>query len=97
MSTAGAIQRTLIWQGRTIRLSYVSLYCGVIDHLEITVEGRQPIPITETGYKSHFFGPMDPPLTEEGVLQFSRDWIEQEARSSAWREAEASRRQHSLF
>lgn len=88
---------TLEWEGRLIRLSYTPRKWSVTDHLEIRVDGDQPIPITETGYRSHFFGPFEPALDAEDILTFVRDWIEDEARSEAWKALDAEARQMRLF
>ena len=85
------------WEGRTIRLSYHPQKWGFIDHLELRVDGDEPIPITNNGYKSHFFGPMSPSFTIYEVTALVRDWLGREAKSQSWIESEAARKQLSLF
>lgn len=97
MSGSSEIHTSLIWEGRTIRLSYTPRKWGVIDHLEIEVDVHQPIPITETGYKSHFFGPCDPSLTSKQIKRYVREWIDREAQSESWKRSEENRKQLSLF
>lgn len=94
---SASLTTTLIWEGRTIRLSYKPCMWGVIDHLEIRVDDQRPIPITETGYRSHFFGPAEPPLTENDLVTLVRGWLEEAARDPSWIEAEEKRSQLSLF
>lgn len=45
-----------VWQGIEIEAIYMPVRWGVIAHLEIrSIEPlRAPLPITETGYRSHF-------------------------------------------
>lgn len=97
MSKAASITTSITWEGRTIRLSYLPNKYSAIDHLEIRVDDLRPIPITETGYKSHYFGPCDPALKIDEIIDLVRNWIECEAKSEKWRTAEATRRQGALF
>jgi len=50
---------TCVWQEIEIELKYWPLKWTVISHLEIRSVSpeKAPLPITETGYKSHFFQP----------------------------------------
>jgi len=91
------VETTIEWEGRSIRLSYQPRYCEVIDHIEIFAENREPLPITETGYRSHFFGPVVPELTIEEVTEFVINWLNEEAKSRAWQDYVRQSRQLSLF
>ena len=91
------IETQLVWEGRTIRLSYTPLRWGCIDHLEIRVDGKEPIPLTDTGYYSQFIEPMDPVLTLGEIVEIVRYHLEVAAKSQNWIEAEAARRQLTLF
>ena len=91
------IETTLEWQGRTIRLTYHPRKWDVIDPLEITSEGREPLSITETGYLSQFFGPMEPALTIDEVVETVINHLDTAARDPDWIKAEAARKQLSLF
>lgn len=89
--------RVIDWEGRSIRLSYVARYCGVIDHVEIRAEDGAPLPITETGYKSKFFGPIEPPMSMDEVVTQVRDWLDGEASKPKWQAYCQASRQLSLF
>ena len=80
------IETTIEWEGRTIRLSYTPRRWTVIDHVEIAEVERQPLPITDTGYQSHFFGPVEPSLSIDEVAAFVIDWLDKEAKSQAWQD-----------
>ncbi len=97
MSESTAIETVILWEGRTIRLFYDRLKWGIIDHLELRVEGNEALPITETGYRSHFFGPVRPSLTPDEVIAFVRAWLDEAALDPAWQESQATRKQLSLF
>jgi len=88
---------TFEWEGRSIRLSYHPRYLDIIDHLEIrSVEG-EPLPITETGYKSHFFGPVEPVMSIDEVIEMVRRWLYKEAASAQWQTYLQQSTQLSLF
>jgi len=91
------IETTFEWEGRTIRLSYTPRRWTVIDHIEIVAEDRDPLPITKTGYKSHFFGPVEPALDIEEVTAFVVDWLNEDAQTQAWQDYLEQSKQLSLF
>ena len=90
-------ETTIEWEGRTLRLSYTPRRCTVIDHVEIVATDRQPLPITDTGYLSHFFGPVDPSLDLDEVAAFVIEWLDEEAKSDAWQHHLLEARQLSLL
>lgn len=94
---ASAVTATLIWEGRTVRLSYRPRYICGMDHLELRVEAGQTLPVTQTGYRSRFIPPIEPVFTADDLATFVRAWLDEAARDPAWREAEAARQQLSLF
>jgi hypothetical protein len=94
---ASAVTATLIWEGRTVRLSYRPRYIFGMDHLELRVEAGETLPVTQTGYRSRFIPPVEPAFTADDLATFVRAWLYEAARDPAWREAEASRQQLSLF
>jgi hypothetical protein len=67
-------------------------------HLQICSRSpeKAPLPITETGYRSHFLAPG---LVEErgGPTAFARAWLDQAARQTKWSQLEFKRRQPDLF
>lgn len=100
------------WQGLTLRIDYnpqwgVRLDCPAeeggspvfrVAHLEVrsTTPKKAPLPITETGYRSHFCNPDD---VEElgGVVAYVMAWLLAEADTPEWKAANAAGRQLSLF
>ena len=90
-------QSEIIWEGRLIRLSYTPRQWKVIDHLEIRSDDGEPLPITNSGYRSHHFGPMEPSLTMNEVKEMLIDWLNREAQSPAWKSYIEQSRQLSLF
>ena len=89
--------RTIQWEGRDIRLSYTPRWATQIDHVEFHALDGKPLPVTDTGYRSHFFGPVDPILTMDEVEGMMRDWLDSEAAKPAWQEHVSAAQQLSLF
>lgn len=67
-------------------------------HLQIesVAPERAPLPITETGYRSHFI-PCGTVEEAGGPEAYVRAWLDHEAAKPAWKAAEAAARQLSLF
>jgi hypothetical protein len=76
--------------------SYREIYGSPMAHLEIRSIDGQPLPVTETGYRSHFINAelID---AEGGAAAFVRAWLDHEARSPQWKAAKAKQQQLSLF
>lgn len=94
------------WQGLGVEVLYCpnwfpfyeEIYGYPLAHLEIKTiqpEGA-PLPITETGYLSHFMR-ADAIDAEGGPLAYARTWLDHAAQSPAWKEQQAGQRQYSLF
>lgn len=92
-----SIDITFEWEGREIRLSYHPRYLNMIDHIEIRSGDGDPLPITETGYKSHFFGPFEPIMSNDEVIEMVARWLDKEAAMTAWQTYLLQSKQLSLF
>ena len=68
------------------------------DHIEIESikPKRTALPITETGYRSHFIDRQELRLAG-GPLQFVKSWLLREERSKEWLKRDATSRQADLF
>ena len=66
-------------------------------HLEITSAApREPLPISETGYKSQFL-PAGEIENAGGVVTYVTRWLDTASRKPAWKAIERERRQGCLF
>ena len=100
-----AVER-LDWQGVTISVSYEADWLGMSKelsqfataHLEIeAVEPpKHPLPVTETGYRSHFVARG---LVEQagGPVAYVRAWLDHAAKAPAWKRQQEASRQLCLF
>ncbi|MBN8648970.1 MAG: hypothetical protein J0L55_13540 [Caulobacterales bacterium] len=92
----------IIWQNIQIEIRYCDYVAKVdekttIIHLEIMSFTREPLPITETGYKSYFTAKC---LIEEfgGPVEYAKMWLDGEAKDNiTWQNHVSKSRQLSLF
>lgn len=83
---------TIIWQGIKVEITFTPEKFGIVDHIELHTEGNIPLPVTETGYRSHFI----PAGTVEqygGAVAFVTGWLDHTAAHTGWK----PERQLSLF
>ncbi len=68
------------WRGVTVEVRHEPDWLNSgFDHVEIEAIPRTPLPITETGYRSHFIDPGD--LDDyDDVAAFARFWLEAAAK-----------------
>ncbi len=87
------------WRGVRLRIEYEENYLdGFLSHLSLHVlePFAAPLPVTETGYRSHF---VDHGSVEAcgGPAAFVQAWLDHEAPSEEWSVKEIESRQMSLF
>jgi hypothetical protein len=82
----------------SIAMQYEPAGSGFYAHLELRVIAPEgvPIPVTETGYRSHFVYPALIGYAG-GPVGYLRRWLDQEAGSPAYRRALDRWRQLELF
>jgi len=91
---------TARWADIELLISFERNWLGgdFIAHLQITSAEphRAPLPITETGYLSHFCSAA---VIDDagGPVAYVSGWLDQAAASPRWKAGEVSRRQMSLF
>jgi len=78
--------------------SYEEVYGEGMAHLEIISpeEPRRALPVSETGYISHFT-PARFVEDEGGPVAFAQNWLDEAAQSPKWEKLEAASRQMSLL
>jgi hypothetical protein len=100
------VVETLVWDGRTVEVRYDPDWCSLSElapgrqlaHLElqVTTPALAPLPVTDTGYRSHFV-PVGAVEDAGGPVAFVRAWLDVEASRPMWRRAETAWRQLDLF
>lgn len=93
----------IVWRGITIEVRYEEKWLGSDSpfsgaHLELeTLEPeRTALPVTETGYRSHFI-PASVIAEAGGPVAFVQTWLDREADTKTWKSKEAAARQMTLF
>lgn len=82
-----------------IRVTHTRGYLGAgQDHVEVQVQKPRGagLPITETGYRSHFITATDL-INAGGPVTFVQAWIDREAKSRNWQRRETAKAQANLF
>lgn len=92
------ITSRIIWDGVLIEITYHERRHKnpSFDHIELRIPDAQIIPLTETGYKSHFL-PSGIVGQHGGYEGFVRAWLDHAAKSSDWKARKDAARQMSLF
>lgn len=88
----------IAWRGITIEIGYDPEWLGISAHLDITTVApeRAALPITETGYRSHFASQIE--IAEAGgPIAFVIAWLDQAAQAQDWKDRQDSARQMTLF
>ena len=87
------------WKGIQIEVIYSPVRWGVIAHLEIRSiqPPRAPLPITETGYRSHFHPCGTVEANGGDVMAQVMAWLDEEAVKPEWLAYAAKSRQGELF
>jgi len=82
-------QHIITWRGIALEITFTSEKFGLVDHIEIITEDRAPLPVTETGYRSHFI-PAGTVVEHGGAIAFVTAWLEHEAARTGWSCAQLS-------
>ena len=98
----GAQILNLDWHGIAVSITvwpdwsaaYRAVYGYPLAHIELRAD--RPLPITETGYLSHF---VTGPILDEwgGVLPYIASWLDAASRDPEWIRRQAEARQLTLF
>lgn len=88
-----------VWQNIQIEAVYTPRYCGYIAHVEVRSINPPcaPLPITETGYLSHFHPCGVVEANGHGVVAQVIAWLDEEAAKPEWRRHVETSRQGQLF
>tara|TARA_R110000787_G_scaffold16622_17_gene50519 strand:- start:13148 stop:13456 length:309 start_codon:yes stop_codon:yes gene_type:complete len=85
------------WRGIDLTITHKRNWCcGELDHIELRSAGNAPLPVTETGYKSHFLHP-DCLTDYSDAASYVMAWLDHAANCKTWTRKEGATRQLSLF
>lgn len=90
----------LDWDGITLSVEWAPSWYGSkhfpISHLQIRSDDGLPLPMTKTGYRSHFV-PREDVEARGGSVDYVRAWLDHEADQPGWKQSREERKQLSLF
>lgn len=90
----------ILWQGISLTINYEQRWLDSeatnVAHLQIKSAKRERLPITETGYRSHF-APAAEIDQAGGPVAFVVAWLDGMAQSAEWKQYAEASRQLSLF
>ena len=96
MSHAEHRNHKLDWQGRKIEIVYQPRSFAGTAHLQVRARHARSLPITETGYRSHFPHAADVEHMG-GPVAYVTAWLDSYAETKAWRRAARDGVQLGLF
>lgn len=79
----------ITWRGIHVEIIFTPEKFGVIEHIELHSENKAALPVTETGYRSHFI-PIGSVEQEGGAVAYVTAWLDFEAKRTRWRGAQLS-------
>ena len=82
-------QHHITWRGVKLEITFTPEKFGLVDHIEIMAEERAPLPVTETGYRSHFIT-AGTVAHHGGAVAFVTVWLDHEAARTGWSGAQLS-------
>lgn len=85
-----------VWRGKHIEVAYDPSSFAGSAHLQIRSRNARALPITETGYRSHFAHPQDVAHLG-GPAAYVEAWLNAMAETKAWKRAEREGLQLALF
>lgn len=76
-------QHQITWRSVEIEVTYTPEKFGMVDHIELNTKDKAKLPVTETGYRSHF---MDKGTVAQhgGAVAFVTAWLDHEAERQKW-------------
>jgi hypothetical protein len=77
------------WQGIALSVTHTPDRFGQVDHVEVQSDGRAPLPITGTGYKSMWLCPEDLAGYASSAA-FVLAWLDLCAAENGWQGAQLS-------
>lgn len=82
-------KHTIAWRGVTVEVTFTPAKFGMTDHIELRTADKTPLPVTETGYRSHFL-PLGNVAAAGGAVALVTAWLDHEAKQTGWTGAQLS-------
>ena len=79
----------ITWRGIAVEITFTPEKFGLVDHIELRTEEGVKLPVTETGYRSHFVA-RGTVAHYGGAVAFVTAWLDEEAKRTGWSGAQLS-------
>jgi len=76
-------KHNITWRGVQVEITFKPEEFGMVEHIELRTEGKTPLPVTETGYRSHYIGE-GTVAHHGGPVAFVTAWLDHEATQKGW-------------
>lgn len=76
-------QHKITWRHVEIEITYTPEKWIVVDHIELHTENKAALPVTDTGYRSHYVD-VGTVAHYGGVVAFVAAWLDHEAERTGW-------------
>ena len=80
---------TITWRGIQIAITFTPEKFGMTEHIELHSENKIALPVTETGYRSHFI-PVGTVAQHGDPVAYVTAWLNFEAERTGWRGTQLS-------
>lgn len=82
-------KHTITWRGVEIEITFTPEQFGMVDHIELRTKNKTPLPVTSSGYRSHFIN-KGTVAHHDGAVAFVNAWLDHEAKRTDWSGAQLS-------
>lgn len=80
---------SITWRSIAVEINFTPEKLRQVDHIEIRSLDKIPLPVTETGYRSHFVG-AGIVAEDGGAVAYVVTWLDYEAMRTRWDGAQLS-------
>lgn len=76
-------KHAITWCNVQIEITFTPEAFGMADHIELRTQNKAQLPVTETGYRSHFTN-KGTVAEHGGAVAFVTAWLDHEAERTGW-------------
>ena len=76
-------KHNITWRNVQIEITFTPDAFCMVDHIELRIGNKALLPVTETGYRSHFVN-KGTVAAHGGAVAFVTAWLDHEAKRTSW-------------
>jgi len=76
-------KHNITWRNVQIEITFTPDAFCMVDHIELRIGNKALLPVTETGYRSHFMN-KGTVAAHGGAVAFVTAWLDHEAKRTSW-------------